>query len=127
MNVKPVLLIRGNIMRRRLFPMKNTPRVPLLLRIIEAHNNLYLHIDFFFVQGFLLLLTKSGNVDFISVQNVPSRMKGEIKKGLATANKVHKTEGLIITDYHGDNEFNRVRNFYDLTLCTHVQKVRIWV
>ena len=45
------------------------------------------------------------------------------KKELATVNNVHKTVGFKITDYHGDNEFNCIRDFLRPTTLHTCEKV----
>jgi hypothetical protein len=81
-------------------------KVPLPLPIATHHKNLQLYVDFFFVNGYPFLTTKSGKINFITATPVTSRSITNIKNALDNVIDMYEARGFNITTLHGDNEFN---------------------
>ena len=77
----------------------------------KDHQNVELAIYIFFVNGITFLHTKSGKIDFWSVQACNNRGKYETIPGLRQAKNKYKDRGFTIKDYHGDNKFEHLHNF----------------
>ena len=62
---------------------------------------------FFFANGNIFFHTKSYKVDFITAQYCSSRSLRTIITALEKVQHKNGSRGFIITDYHGDNEFDK--------------------
>ena len=65
-----------------------------------------------FVKGSPFLHTKSRKIYFRSVQACNNIRKSETISGLKQVNTKYKDRGFNIPGYHGDNEFEHLRNFF---------------
>ena len=75
---------------------------------------------FFFVKGRPFLHTKSSKIYFRSVQACNNRSKSETIFGLKQVNTKYKDRCFIITDYHGNNEFEHLQYYFlHHSTCTH--------
>jgi hypothetical protein len=81
-------------------------RVPLPLVISTHHKELQLYFDFFYVNGYLFLATKTSKVNFITATPMKSRSTNAIIEALSNIINMYKSRGFTITIIHGDNEFN---------------------
>ena len=79
--------------------------------ITKQHQNLELAIDFFFVNGSPFLHTNSRNFFFSTVQSCNNRGKYKTILVLKKVKTKYNNRGFTITDYHGNNEFEHLRNF----------------
>ena len=77
----------------------------------KHHQNVELAMDFFFFNKSTFLHTKSRKIDFMSVQACDNRGKSETISVLKQVNTKYKDRGFTITDYHGNNEFEHLRDF----------------
>ena len=99
--------IQGQMTRRRPITHEKLARVPLPPIIQQQHHKIALSMDFFFVNGNIFFHTKSHKVNFISVQSCNSGSIGTIIAGLKLIQKKYRTRGFSISEYHGDNEFDK--------------------
>jgi hypothetical protein len=78
-------------------------------------------MDFFFVNGNAFFHTKSNKVDFITAQYCTSRSIRTTITALEQVQNKYHSRGFQITDYHGDNEFDKlaIKNFLEPAL-THI-------
>ena len=74
----------------------------------KNHQNMELFMNFFFVNGSPFLHKKSRKMNFRSVQACNSRGKTETISGFMQVKTKYKDRGFIITNYHGDNEFEHL-------------------
>ena len=81
--------------------------LPLPLEILQHNNSLRMAMDIFFVNKLPFLLTKSRNVNFLSVQPLRTRTLSEIVSGLKAVKHKYLSRGFEITVWDGDNEFDR--------------------
>ena len=81
-------------------------KIPLPHQIAKTYSKVQLYIYFFYVNKVPFLHTKSGHVNFLTVQQCISRGKKEIMKGLEIVKKIYRSRGFRIVCFHGDNEFN---------------------
>ena len=80
---QPTPLIDGTMVRRA--PTKNRiERVPLPLPIAQRHKEVQLYIDFFFINGYPFLHTKSEKINFITATICSTRGQTQIIKILET-------------------------------------------
>ena len=86
-------------------PHVNIEYTPLLLSTSDIHKDIQMYIDLFYVNGFTLLHTRLGKINFWSVQAWVSISKGQIIKGLEIVKQIYDIRGLKIAAYHGDNKF----------------------
>jgi hypothetical protein len=108
----PTPLLKGKIIRK--LPIQNkVQKIPLPIPIADRHKKIQLYLDFFFVNGYAFLHTKSSKINFITSQICTSRSQGQIIQALNTIKNIYETRGFQITDVHGDNEFDikRVKEF----------------
>jgi hypothetical protein len=101
----PTPILQGKMTRQKPQSVK-IERIPLPLPISKHHKNLQLYVDFFFVNGYPFLATKSAKVNFITAQPVTSRSTAQIIKHIDTVINKYEARGFTITAIHGDNEFN---------------------
>jgi len=80
---------------------------PLPLDIIQAHGNITICSDIFFVDGHAFFSTISHNINFITLEYIPSRaIIKHILPCLQTVNNTYKARGFNITTMHADEEFS---------------------
>jgi hypothetical protein len=101
----PTPLLKGKMTRR--IPIQNkVEKIPLPLPIATRHKQIHLYLDFFFVNGYAFLHTKSSKLNFLTSQICTSRSTGQILKVLDTVKQTYEARGFEITAVHGDNEFD---------------------
>ena len=62
----------------------------------------------FYQRPTIYILTKSAKINFHSIQVCTGRIKVELKKGLAISKQTFKPRGFNITQYHGNNKFDKI-------------------
>ena len=82
-------------------------KVPLPLPIATHHKQVSLSIDFFFVNGHAFLTSKSSKLNFVTATYLPFRRKGLIIETLNNIRNMYEARGFDISNFHGDNEFNK--------------------
>ena len=75
--------------------------------IAEHHLRVSLSIDFFFVDGNIFFHTKLNGVGFVTSQYCTSRSLKTIMTTLEGIINKYNCRGFTITDFHGDNEFDK--------------------
>ena len=65
-------------------------------------------MDYIFINGQQYLLTKSAKINLHYIQAWKSRGKVDLKKGLDIVKQTYKSRGSNITQYHGDNESEKI-------------------
>ena len=75
--------------------------------LAEHHPAIALSMDFFFVNGNIFLHTKSQRIDFLTTQYYNSRSLRIIITVLGKVIDKYHCRGFKITDFHGDNEFDK--------------------
>ena len=103
----PVPYIQGHMTRTKPPIHDKIEKVALPLMIKQHHANVSLSMDFFYVNGHIFFHTKSHKVDFITAQYCLSRSLRTIITALAKVQHKYISRGFNITDYHGDNEFDK--------------------
>jgi hypothetical protein len=101
----PTPLLKGKMTRK--LPIQNKiEKIPLPIPIAERHKQIQLFIDFFFVNGYVFLHTKSSKINFLTSQICTTRSQGQILKILDTVKQTYEARGFEISAVHGDNEFD---------------------
>ena len=77
---------------------------------MALHKNIEVHLDFCFVNGIPFLITKSGNINLLSTQDVTSGSKKEMIRGLEIVFKTCLDAGYNISTCHADSEFETLKN-----------------
>lgn len=111
--------IQGHMTRKRPLVHNKVEKIPLPPMIAKHHTNIALYMDFFYVNGNIFFVSRSGKVDFFTSQYCTSRSLKTIMTVLdSIINKYHGRSFRII-DYHGDNEFNKaaLKDFCNQDLC----------
>ena len=90
---------------------KIIPRINFPPLMAKHHQNVEIAMYFLFVNGSPFLQKKSRKVYFRSFQACNIRGKFEPVLVLKQVNTKYKDRGFIITDYHGDNEFENLHSF----------------
>ena len=98
-------LLEGKMVRRRP-PKHRIERVPLPLAISTHHKELQLYIDFFYVNGYPFLASKTSKINFITATPMKSRSTNTIIDAIDDVLNIYTSRGFKITIIHGDNEFN---------------------
>ena len=99
----------------------NIERIPLPLPISQHHNDLKFYIDFFFVNGYNFLETKTNNVNFITAKPCISRKTSHITKAIETVLELYEAKGFSITTVHGYNKFNtKTLKYIFFPIYTHI-------
>ena len=71
----PKPLLKGTMIRH--VPITNKiEKVALPIQIAEIHKEIHIYIDFFFINGYPFLHTKSSKINFLAAQLCTSRAKG---------------------------------------------------
>ena len=84
-------------------------------------------MDFFFVNGIPLIHTKLRKIFFSSVQACNRRANYETILGLNQVKTKYKYRGLIITDYHSNNEFEHICKVFSTRTSAHMRhKLAHW-
>ena len=98
-------LLKGTMIRH--VPITNkVEKVALPIQIAERHKEIHIYIDFFFINDYPFLHTKSSKLNFLTAQLCTSRAKGQIIKGLEKVRETYEARGFKIVAVHGDNEFD---------------------
>ena len=63
-------------------------------------------MEFFYINDLILLHSKTGKTNLLSVKSLTSIGATSFIKALDEIKTKHETIGFKITDYHGDNKFN---------------------
>ena len=103
----PVPYIQGHMTRKKPPMHEKIEKIPLPLMIQQHHSNIALAMDFFYVNGNIFFHTKSNKVDFTTAQYCTSRSLRSIMTALEKVQNKYSTRSFNITDYHGDNEFDK--------------------
>ena len=103
---KPTPLCKGKMTKISSSTIK-LQKIPLPLPISQYHQRIQLYIDIFFVNRVPFFHTKSGKINFITSQALYGRSARQIIDGLNIVQQIYKNRGFIITDIHGDNEFDK--------------------
>ena len=104
---EPEPILEGKMTRPNAVILKSkVRRKPLPLPIKLNYQDIHLYVDFFFVNKLPFLLTKSGKLDFLTVEHMTSRTKRSIIQSLMNTNEIYKNRGLKISYLHGDGEFD---------------------
>ena len=98
-------LLKGRMTRRA--PIKNrVERVPLPIPIGERHKEVHLYIDFFYINGYPFLVSKSKSINFITAEICSSRGKQQIIRAIEKIRHTYEARGFEVVGVHGDNEFD---------------------
>ena len=98
-------LLQGKMVRHRPEGVR-IEHITLPLPIATNHKNVQLYVDFFFVNGYPFLATKSKKVNYLTATPCKSRSKGQIIEALEALLNTYESRGFNVTVVHGDNEFN---------------------
>ena len=60
----------------------------------------------FYVNSLIFIHSKTGKINFLSVKSLKLKGTTSFIKVLEEIKTIYDTRGFMITDYHGDNEFN---------------------
>ena len=66
---EPTHILQGKTRRNKPTVHSKIDKTPLTIPTSERHKNLHLYMDIFYVNGLILLHTKKGKNDFISVNH----------------------------------------------------------
>ena len=78
----------------------------LYLLQYQREKNLHIYMEFFYINDLILLHSKTGKTNLLSVKSLTSIGATSFIKALDEIKTKHETIGFKITDYYGDNEFN---------------------
>ena len=85
-------------------------------------------MDYIFINGRPFSLNKPVNINFHSIQACTGQGKVELKKGLYIVKKTYEYMGFGITQYHGDNEYDKIiSDLFPSTLYVCSADEHIWV
>ena len=95
--------------------------IEIILPIYKHHKDLQLYIDFFLVNGYPFLATRTNKVNFITAKTSISRKTSQITKDIDTALDLYEAGCFNITVINGDNNsnINTLKSKFIL-ICTHV-------
>ena len=82
-------------------------KVPLPPMIRQHHCTVALSMDFFFVNSNMFFHAKSDKINFLTAQYYTSRSLKTIMTALEGVTNKHKRRSFNISDFHGDNEFDK--------------------
>ena len=102
-NGKP--LLQGKMARQRP-PHVNIEHAPLPLSIYYHHKEIQQYMNFFYINGFPLLHTRSGKINFRYIQSCVSISKVQTVKELKSMNQICETRGFKVIAYRGGNNFD---------------------
>ena len=103
---EPRPLLQGKMIRKGSTAPQEHVRVPLLPQTAENYVNIQLYIDLFYVKNTPFLHTKSGQINFLTVQPCTSKGKKTIIAGINDVKKIYTSIGFRIVCFHGDTGFN---------------------
>ena len=89
--------------------VQNVPRVPLPSLLLDHHRTEQLGIDFMFLNGHVLLVTTSFNINFISIFNMQGSGATEPANGLKTIISAFTACKINIEMIVVNNKFDSVR------------------
>ena len=99
-------LLQGEMIQKGATSSQEYVRVPLPQQIAKHYVNVQLYIDLFYVNKTPFLYTKSGQINFLTVQPCTSKGKRIIIIGLNDVKKIYISRVFRIIFFHRDNEFN---------------------
>jgi hypothetical protein len=113
-------LLEGKMIQKQ--PPKHwIKRVPLPLAMISTHHEeLQLYIDFFYINGYPFLATKTSKVNFITATPMKSRSTNAVINTIDSVLNTYWSRGFDITIVHSDNKFNikELKEFLSPTIVT---------
>ena len=80
-------------------PRIKSKKIPLPLPISKHHKNIELYIDFFFINGYTFLHTKSRKVNLLTADICTSRSKSQIINTLETIRQTYDVRGSTSLQY----------------------------
>ena len=105
-----IALIKGKTTRCLTNIPKIPAQIPLPLKLLKHHPYDQINMDFLHVNKHPYLHTKSSIIKLGSIQPCKSRGKKEIIDGISKVRKMFEDRGFKINGYHGDNEFECLRD-----------------
>ena len=82
-------------------------KMPLSSMVAQHHLNIFIAMDSFSVNGNIFFYSKPGKVSFLSAQYYKSRSLRTIMVVLEKIINEYFSWSFNITDYHGDNKFDK--------------------
>ena len=73
--------------------------------LLQVHKKVKLYIDLCYINRIVFLITRSDEINYITIYNI-KKTKGEIIKTLLKIKIIHSSRQFIITDVYADNEFD---------------------
>ena len=97
--------LKGKTTRRKPSHVPPKLNVPIPREILAHHSQVFICMDFFFVQGICFLHSITPGYQFRTVEATANRSKATILKGFNNVVKTLQPRGLTITELRGDKEF----------------------
>ena len=101
----PTPLLQGKMIRSP-NPKERVQRISIPPAILTHHQNVTLHVDFFFINKLPFLRTKSESINFLTVQTGFTRSKEAIVNGINNVIKMYHMRDFKVRTIHGDGEFD---------------------
>jgi hypothetical protein len=106
-----IAALRGKTTRTTPKHVPSDQLQPLDASFMNAHGDVTLCFDIFFVDGFAFVATVSRNLRFLTVEYIPSRtILTHVLPCLKRVNNLYKARGFKITMTHADEEFTSLRD-----------------
>ena len=102
----PTPILQGKIKITNPICVTKHPGIPLPLPIASNHKHVQVCTYLFYFNNKPFLHTKSGNIQFLSVQSFKSHSTKTITEGLNIFGRIYHSKGLIITNFNRDNKFD---------------------
>ena len=100
--------LKGKMVNTRPKLYEPIPCVDVPAPIIEEHHDLSLQMDFCYVNGSPFFHTITDDICYRTMHACKSRSKAQILLSLRKVQTKYHRCGFNITDYHGDNKFQKV-------------------
>ena len=101
---EPIATLKGEMTRKSPESHDDLAVKPLPKELHEKRIDLY--VDIFFTAGQAFLLTKSGCINFYTVDALKSQKMEDIIVALQRVMNMYDKRGLMIITVHGDNQFD---------------------
>ena len=102
--------LRGKTTRTTPAHVPSNQLQPIPSEIMEAHKNVTLCFDIFFVDGLTFVATVSRSLHFLTVEHIASRAIKNVLTCIKRVNNIYKARGFKVQMTHADEEFTSMRD-----------------
>ena len=82
--------------------IQRAERVKIYGELLQVNKKVQLYIDLCYINRMIFLITRSDEINYITIDNIKKKTKGEIIKTLLKIKRIYSSRQFIITDVYAD-------------------------